>query len=95
MDLFEQMAFGVEDCAAAVENMLLAVTAVGYATVWLDGALRLEERARRLAAILGVPDDREVRIILPLGVPRTPGAQKEKQPFDERAWYNRHGEAGQ
>jgi len=92
--VYHQMAFGVEDCAAAVENMLLAVTALGYATVWLDGALRLEERARRLAAIMGVPDDREVRIILPLGVPRTPGAQKEKQPFDERAWYNRHGEAG-
>jgi nitroreductase len=86
--VYKGKSFGVEDCAAAVENMLLAVTALGYATVWIDGALRIEGRAGRIADILEVPDEREVRILLPLGVPAEPGIQKEKLPFNERAWFN-------
>jgi hypothetical protein len=35
--------------------MLLAVTALGYASVWLQGALCVEGRAGRIAALLGVP----------------------------------------
>ena len=43
--------FAAEDCAAAVENMLLAVTSLGYASVWLDGALqRRPDGARRPTA---------------------------------------------
>ena len=80
--------FGVEDYAAAVENMLLAVTALGYATVWMDGLLRREGRAARVGALLGVPAAREVRVILPLGAPLEAGTQKEKKPFVERAWFN-------
>ena len=89
--VLRDQSFGVEDCAAAVENMLLAITALGYATVWLDGALRGEGRGRRVADILGVPAHLELRVVLPLGVPRTAGAQKEKKPFAERAWFNRYG----
>lgn len=89
--VFQGMSFAAEDCAAAVENMLLAVTALGYATVWLDGALRTESRAARIAALLGVPADLEVRILLPLGVPAAPGAQRDRKPFEARAWFNRYG----
>jgi len=80
--------FGVEDYAAAAENMLLAVTALGYAAVWLDGMLRREDRAAKVGALLGVPDSREVRVILPIGVPLERWTQKEKKPFAERAWFN-------
>ncbi|MGI6418858.1 MAG: nitroreductase family protein [Thermoguttaceae bacterium] len=83
--------FHAEDCAAAVENMLLAITALGYATVWLDGVLRLDDVADRLAALLGVPSGKIVRIVLPLGVPAEAVAQKEKLPFETRAWFNRYG----
>jgi len=89
--VYQNQSFGAEDCAAAVENMLLAVTALGYATVWLDGVLRAEQRAERIAAILGIPAPLQVRIILPLGIPTTPGEQREKKPFAERAWFNRYG----
>ena len=88
------MSFAVEDCAASVENMLLAVTALGYATVWLDGVLRAENKAARVAKLLGVPEGKVVRVLLPLGVAAKPGAQKEKRPFPERAWFNRFGSAG-
>jgi nitroreductase len=89
--VFGDISFAVEDCAAAVENMLLAVTALGYATVWLDGVLRLDDIAGRVGRLLGVPKGRSVRILLPLGVAAEPGAQKEKLAFQQRAWFNRYG----
>jgi nitroreductase len=88
-DVYHGMSFGVEDCAAAVENMLLAITGLGYATVWMDGALRCDENAQKIAALLGVPEEREVRIVLPIGVPAQQVVQKEKKPFEERASFNR------
>lgn len=85
------MSFGVEDYAAAVENVLLAVTALGYATVWMDGAVRREGRAEELARLLEVPPPRVVRAILPVGVPAEIRGQRDKRPFDDRAWFNRYG----
>lgn len=93
--VYHGMAFGVEDCAAAVENMLLATTALGYATVWIDGALRIENKAQRIADLLGVPADLSVRIILPLGVPEETRSQPPKRPFDERAAFNRFAASAQ
>ncbi|GAB6164091.1 nitroreductase family protein [Thermostilla marina] len=89
--VFNGMSFYKEDCAAAVENMLLAITALGYATVWLDGALRVNRTAERLAELLGVPADRRVQVVLPLGVPAEQWEQKPKLPFEQRAWFNRFG----
>lgn len=90
-EVYHGMAFGIEDCSAAVENILLAITALGYATVWLDGCLRVKDRAQRTAELLGVPEDREIRVLLPIGVPAEECQQKEKQPFEKRASFNRHG----
>lgn len=87
--VFGEISFAVEDCAAAVENMWLAITALGYATVWLDGALRVDRVAERVGELLGIPPGRQVRVVLPLGVAAEPGVQKEKLPFDRRAWFNR------
>lgn len=86
--------FQVEDYAAAVENILLAVTALGYATVWVDGVLRVEQRAERIGAVLGVPDEKIVRVILPVGRPAEIHQQKEKKPFEVRAWFNRYEAVG-
>jgi nitroreductase len=90
--VFANTSFADEDCAASVENMLLALTALGYATVWLDGVLRRDDRAARIGALLGVPKDKIVRILLPIGVPAETCEQREKLPFDQRAWFNRFGE---
>lgn len=88
---YEGFSFQVEDCAAVVENMLLAITALGYASVWTDGWLRLEGRAEAIGKLLGVPEDKVVRIVLPVGVPEGERRQPEKKPFEERAWFNRYG----
>jgi len=86
-----EVSFSVEDCSAAVENMLLAVTALGYASVWLDGVLRSEQKAERVGKLLGVPPGKKVRMILPVGVPAEVVRQKEKLPFEQRAWFDRYG----
>ncbi len=91
--VFEGHEFQVEDCAAAVENMLLAITALGYATVWIDGWLRVQNRAETIGALLGLPEGKIVRIILPLGIPAEDGPRREKLPFEARASFNRYAGA--
>jgi len=88
---YETLSFQVEDCAAATENILLAVTALGYASVWIDGWLRREDRAQAVAQLLGLPEGKTPRILLPVGIPAEQGSQREKKPFEERAWFNRYG----
>ena len=83
--------FGVEDYAASCENMLLAITSLGLAAVWIDGALRRDERAAKIGKLLGVSETYEVRVVLPLGDPEEQWPQKEKKPFEARAWFNRFG----
>ncbi len=90
--VYENMTFQTEDCAAAVENILLAVTALGYATVWIDGWLRVNGHAETIGRLLNVPDDKVVRVILPIGTPAREVVSKAvKKPFDERAWFNQYG----
>jgi nitroreductase len=90
--IYEGFEFQVEDCAAAVENMLLAITALGYASVWVDGWLRPENRNETIGKLLGVPDSKIVRILLPIGVPAEEVHGPEKMAFDERAFSNKYGQ---
>ncbi|MCX7017412.1 MAG: nitroreductase family protein [bacterium] len=87
--------FQVEDCSTATENILLAVTALGYATVWIDGWLRLENHADAIGELLALPQDKILRIILPIGVPAEMHMQRDKIPFDQRAWFNRYNSLGE
>jgi len=89
--VYEDQNFEAEDCAAAIENMLLAISALGYASVWIQGHLSKEGRAEKINALLGIPAERTVRVILPVGVPAGEGERRPKKPFGARAWFNRHG----
>jgi len=91
--VYEGFSFAVEDCAAAVENMLLAVTALGYATVWIDGWLRVENRAKRIGELLGVPEGKIIRVVLPIGVPDEEYKRPKKMALNERGWFNKYGQA--
>ncbi|MBM4104360.1 MAG: nitroreductase [Planctomycetes bacterium] len=90
--IYEGFAFQVEDCAAAVENMLLAITALGYASVWIDGWLRIEGRAQKIGQLLGLPDGKYIRVLLPIGMPAENYKQPAKKLFAQRVWFNRYGE---
>jgi nitroreductase len=87
----DRLFFGIEDCSAATENMLLAITALGYASVWLDGWLRYDQHEEAVGALLGVPSDRVVRVLLPLGRPLREEEQHPRLPWAERAWFGRYG----
>ena len=89
--IYEGHHFQIEDCAAAVENTLLAITALGYASVWIDGWLRVRNRARTIGDLLDVPAGKIIRVLLPIGRPAEAWAQKAKAPFEKRAWFDRFG----
>ena len=56
----------IEDGAAAIENMLLASTALGYGACWVEGdALPHEEEIK---AMLGIPPGKRVMALIPIGV---------------------------
>jgi nitroreductase len=88
--IYGPFSFQLEDCSAAVENMLLAVTALGYATVWIDGWLRVENRAEKIGSLLNLPETKRVQILLPIGVPVDIKSQPKKKSLDERVWFNRY-----
>ena len=51
----ESERFWVQDCSAATENLLLAVTALGLGAVWL-GVYPREERLAAVREVLGIPE---------------------------------------
>ncbi len=89
--VYEGFEFQVEDCAAAVENMLLGITALGYGSVWVDGWLRRNGHNETIGKLLGVPDTKMIRVLLPIGVPADGYNPPQKMPFKERASFNKYG----
>jgi len=87
--VYEGHAFSVEDCAAAAQNILLAMTALGYAGVWIDGWLRLKGHSGLIGELLAVPAEKVIRVLIPLGIPVAPGPRKDKKKFEERACFNK------
>lgn len=57
----------LEDGSAAVENMLIAATALGYGSCWLEGYTL--EREDEFKALLGVPVEKRLFTLVPVGVP--------------------------
>jgi nitroreductase len=81
--------YWVEDCAAAVENMLLAIAALDYASVWIEGTLlRRETWAKEL---LGVPEDKRLYVLLPVGHPASDGEMAPKPDLADIVHYERYG----
>lgn len=68
--------FWVQDCSAAVENLLIAVHALGLGAVWL-GYYPREERVSGARAVLGLPESVVPLAVLPIGWPA-----EEKPPAD-------------
>ena len=89
---FAGMYFNVQDYSAAIENMLLAISALGYASCWIEGDITKDKEIQKaIAELLGIPEKYEVVGWLPFGVPSSPGKRAVKKPFGERAFFNRFG----
>ena len=77
----------VEDGAAAVENMLIASTALGYGSCWLEGyTLPREEEFKTL---LGIPKEKRLLTLVPIGVP-VEWPSKEKKSLEEVLHWERY-----
>jgi nitroreductase len=57
----------LEDGAAAVENILIASTALGYGSCWLEGYTLPHEK--EFKELLGVPAEKRLLTLVPIGVP--------------------------
>ena len=84
--------FYIQDYSAAIQNMLLAIEDLGYASCWVEGHVTGTDRiGEKMAAMLGVPEEYELICYLPVGIPAEECKIVEKQPFEERAWFNGFG----
>lgn len=90
-DVFQGMEFCREDCAAATENLLLAITALGYASVWLQGILRMNDVEKKIGQLLKIPASRNVEVVLPIGIPEKAVQQNGRLSFEKRVSFNQWG----
>jgi nitroreductase len=69
-DLTRELASGfwVQDCAAATENILLAVTVSGLGAVWL-GIYPVEERVQAIKDMFALPEPIIPFAVIPVGHP--------------------------
>lgn len=76
----------LESASAAMENLLLAATALGLGTCWMTGPLRDEQALR---GILAIPEVKEIVAVTPLGYPQgTPNDQPRLDPaLKQKVWW--------
>lgn len=89
---YRDKCFQVQDYSAAIENMLLAIKALGCESCWCEGHITDEDDiAGKLARILDVPPEYRLVCILPVGIAAEKPGAPSKKPFEERAWFNGFG----
>jgi len=86
-----QWNFAVEDYSAAAAHMLLAATALGYSSLWLDSPYFDEDKQKAAVAFLGAPENYHLRVVLPIGFPDGEGSRREKMPFNQRVSIKKFG----
>ena len=80
----------LEDYTCATTQMLLAATALGYNAGWVDGMFRDPVKRMPVCELLGIPDDRLMIVIVPIGLPAEKGPRRPKKPFEQRASWNHY-----
>ncbi len=89
INAYRDRCFAMQDYSAAIENMLLAITALGYQSCWYEGHITDTDRINeRIAKILKVPEGYELVCILPVGIAAGEPVMPKKKPFEERARFN-------
>jgi len=81
--------YWVVDCAAAVENLLLAAHALGLGAVW-TGVYPREERMAGLRRLLGIPEHVMPHTLVVIGYPDEKPASRDRY-RPERVYHNRFG----
>lgn len=81
--------FEIVDYGAAAQTLWLAATAMGYATVWMDGDTNTDGNNDKIREMLNLPAGKTVRTIMPMGILEEEVVQNSRKPFEERVSYNR------
>jgi len=81
--------FEKEDYSAACQNVLLAATALGYSSLWLDSPFFDEARQKAALQALNAPDGYHLYVFIPIGKPEGQGSRREKLAFEERLFYSK------
>ena len=83
--------FWLQDSSAAVTSMLIAATALGYGSCWLEGNTQRHEAAFK--AQLNVPEDKRLTTLVTLGVPTDWPTRDKRSLADVTHWESyRHSE---
>lgn len=89
INAYRDRCFAIQDYSAAIENMLLAIVELGYQSCWYEGHITDDDNiGRKMAGILGVPDEYDLVCFLPIGIAESQPKPPRKKAFDERAWFN-------
>ena len=73
--------FEIEDYAASTENIMLAITAMGYSGGWMDGMMKFEGNIDKVRKLLNINCEETPRTIIPFGKQKSMVIQKEKKHF--------------
>lgn len=86
---YRNKCYHVQDYSACIENMLLAIKALGYESCWYEGHITDEDDiAGKMAKEIGVPSEYEIVCLLPVGIAEEENKSVPKKSFEERAWFN-------
>ena len=86
---YRDKSFATQDYSAAIQNMLLAIVALGYQSCWVEGDITDADKiGAQMAKVLGVPEGYEMVCYLPVGKALDSVTRRQKRPFEERAWFN-------
>ena len=92
INAYRDKCFAIQDYSAAIENMLLAITDLGYASCWVEGHITDDDRiCDKMAKILDIPSNYDLVCYLPVGKPIDDAKRVKKKEFTERAWFNKYG----
>lgn len=82
--------YSVQDYSATIENMLLQITDLGYASCWVEGYMTdfKDGVGKQIAEILKIDQKYELVCCLPVGKPAEEIKRVENKSFEERAWFN-------
>ena len=76
--------FELQDYSAACQNILLAATALGYSSLWLDYLFFDPTIQKAACKLFNAPDNFTLQVVIPIGLPDGPGSRREKHPIEER-----------
>ena len=89
---YRDRTFYVQDYAAAIENMLLAIADLGYESCWIEGHVTDTDRiGDQMARILGVPEEYQLVCFLPVGKGAEDVKSPKKLPLESRCSFNGFG----